>query len=142
MQALVQRDACGAYTASEAWRHHQTNAGQSTWYTTQSRFLVRLLGSCTNAAAGTEPVSEIGKFYSSKMKPIGQCNGNWFHDWDVYMYPNVTNLHLHGLHVDLAEDNVTRRCEPQEQIQSDPPPHHHHHQHTHTSQTNAHTHTL
>lgn len=66
---------------------------------------------------GTEPVSEVGKFYSSKMKPIGQRNGNWFHDWDVYAYPNVTNLHLHGLHVDPAEDNVTRRCEPQEQIQ-------------------------
>lgn len=66
---------------------------------------------------GAEDVSEWGHIFQKlQQRPT---NGNWFHDMDVYSFPNVTNLHLHGLHVDPTgiADNVTRRCGPQEQMQ-------------------------
>ncbi len=67
-----------------------------------------------NNQLGTEPPTAIGQYYTSKQKPIGNRTGDWFHDYDVYSHPNVTNLHLHGLHVDPNGngDNVMLAIQP------------------------------
>ena len=50
-----------------------------------------------NNTLTNESVTAVGKYYASQIAK--NKTGDWFHDRDVYSYPNHTNLHLHGLHV-------------------------------------------
>ena len=62
---------------------------------------------------GTEPETAIGQHYTNAMAK--NRTGSWWHDRDVYAYPNHTNLHLHGLHVSPNgdADNIFRDAAPQ-----------------------------
>lgn len=66
---------------------------------------------------GKEDVNWVGKFFKSIQQT--PTNGFWWHDMDAYKDPNVTNLHLHGMHVDPKGlgDNTTRTANPGEQVQ-------------------------
>ena len=66
-----------------------------------------------NNTLSNESVTAVGRYYASRIAK--NKTGDWFHDRDVYSFPNHTNLHLHGLHVSPLgdHDNVFRDCQPQ-----------------------------
>lgn len=69
-----------------------------------------------NNTLSNESVTAVGRYYTSQIAK--NKTGDWFHDKDVYSYPNHTNLHLHGLHVSPLgdHDNVFRDAAPESSL--------------------------
>jgi FtsP/CotA-like multicopper oxidase with cupredoxin domain len=69
-----------------------------------------------NNTLSNESVTAIGQYYTSHIAK--NKTGDWFHDKDVYSFPNHTNLHLHGLHVSPLgdHDNVFRDAAPESSL--------------------------